>query len=92
MTLMIPGWMVLTAVAIGAGVGSAIVVFLFLRNAYIDTDTARHRYMAHQLQGVRQRHDDWEKVPPDYPSDIPTAPLERTITWFLDFVYRRGRK
>lgn len=88
MELLIPGWMVLTAAGLGGGIGAAVVVFSFLR-VYIDTDTARHNYMAHQLAGVRRRNNDYEHVGADpFP---PSRRVERLVHYLLDKLYSRGR-
>jgi hypothetical protein len=90
-TIHIPEVAVFLALMIGAGLGAAVVLFSFLRYAYIDTDRARHQYMAHQLSGLRRKHNDYEKIPATLPSDDPRGFNERAITWLLDVVYRRGR-
>ncbi len=88
MQLLIPGWMLLVAVGIGGAVGAAAVVFSFLR-VYVDTDRARHNYMARQIAGLRAKHNDYERLEADpFP---PSRKLDRFVHWALDKLYGRGR-
>lgn len=75
------------AVAIGAGVGT-LVAWALIWRVYVDTDSARHNYMARELMGLRMRHDDWERHDDPLP---PTGRVARITTALLDRVYRRGR-
>jgi hypothetical protein len=76
------------AAAIGAGIGAFIFCAMAWR-FYVDTDRARHNYMAQQLSGVRRRNNDWEHVGADpFP---PSRKLDRLVHYLLDKFYSRGR-
>jgi hypothetical protein len=79
------------AAGIGGALGAAVVVFSFLR-VYIDTDRARHDYMARQIQGLRRKHKDWESVGVYGGDDFePSRRLGRLVHYLLDKLYGRGR-
>lgn len=88
MELLIPGWMVVLAAAVGAGIGAFLTIALIWR-IYTDTDSARHNYMARQLSGVRRRNNDWE--PADADPFPPSRRIPRLIHYLLDKLYSRGR-
>lgn len=89
MELVIPGWMVLAAAAVGGAVGAFFALALIWR-MYTDTDSARHSYMAREIAGLRRRHNDYTDVQMEDPFP-PLRPIPRLVHYLLDKLYSRGR-
>lgn len=88
MQLLIPPWMVLAAAGIGGFLGGFVFLALVWK-MYLDTDSARHNYMARQIAGLRSKHNDYERLQADpFP---PSGKLARATHWLLDKLYGRGR-
>lgn len=77
------------AFAIGGGIGAFIFLALVWR-FYVDTDSARHSYMAREIAGLRQRHNDYTDV--QHLDPFPERrKLRRAVHYLLDKLYSRGR-
>jgi hypothetical protein len=91
MELLIPGWMVLSAAALGGAAGGFVVVGLVWRE-YTRMDMARHNYMARMLTELRSKHNDWSDLSgEDIFRDGKYSLSERIMHHLLDRLYARGR-